>query len=157
MARGGRRTGTPGTAYPNRTDLPGKPLAPTAMPNQPYGAAGAQLSSQQAVPMASPPAPSAAAPTPGGAAPPAAGGVGAPMPSPGAAGDLHRPTERPGEPVQAGMAMGPGPGPEAIPGYGGGQSGGPGASMADIIGSAASVSGSPVLGRMADMAKAMGQ
>lgn len=35
-------------------------------------------------------------------------------PIPGGAGPLLRPTERPGEPITAGMPIGPGPGKEAL-------------------------------------------
>jgi hypothetical protein len=63
----------------------GPRLAPTAAKGQPYGEAGQQLASQQTVPMGPPPIP------------------------------LGAPTARPSEPVQAGLSLGPGPGPEAIP------------------------------------------
>lgn len=103
--KGGRRVGTPGKAYPNRSDLRG-PVPIQAAPNQGYGEAGAQLAAQRAVPMAAPHAPA---------------GVGGPVPSPapagpapGGLGDLLRPTERPGEPLTSGIAQGPGPGPEAL-------------------------------------------
>jgi hypothetical protein len=57
MARGGRRQGTSGAKYPNRTDMQLGPrkLAVTTAPNQPYGEAGAQAAAQQAVPMATAP------------------------------------------------------------------------------------------------------
>lgn len=41
-----------------------------------------------------------------------------PMPVPGANGPISRPTERPGEPVTAGLPMGPGIGPEGLTGIG---------------------------------------
>lgn len=126
MARGGVRSGQPGVAYPNRTDLtPAGPLPATAGPGQQYGAAGQQLAAQQQVPMAPPPAgPPAppgvpAAPT---AAPLSAGGAGGqpvpvppPGPVPGAAGAFNRPTERPGEHVSTGLPVGMGTGPEVLP------------------------------------------
>lgn len=85
MARGGARSGRPGAQYSNRSDLQAAPrLAPTAQTGQAYGQAGAQLAAQQAVPMGPPPIP------------------------------LSAPTQRPSEPVQAGLSLGPGPGPEAI-------------------------------------------
>lgn len=90
--RGGARTGTPGTAYPNRTDLAG-----SVATGQPYGHAAAQLDAQSIVPMGTPSVPAASTP--------------ASWPLPGAAGPLDRPTERPGEPVTAGVGVGPGPGP----------------------------------------------
>jgi hypothetical protein len=37
---------------------------------------------------------------------------------PGTLGALDRPTERPGEPLTAGLPSGPGPGPEALAGVG---------------------------------------
>lgn len=85
MARGGRRSGQPGQSYGNRTDLNAAPrLAPTAQQSQPYGVAGDQLKSQQSLPMAPPPA----------------------IP-------ISAPTNRPNEPVQSGLPIGPGPGPSA--------------------------------------------
>lgn len=107
MARGGKRQGAPGTAYQNRTDLNApKPLAPTAVPGQPYGAAGTQMAGQSAVPMGPPPTPG-----PGAAASPPSVAA----PSPESAGPFNRPTERPSEPITAGLPTGPGPGPEALP------------------------------------------
>lgn len=107
MARGGRRAGTRGQGYANRSDLRAAlPLnAPTGLP---YGDRQKLISAQQAVPMAPAPTPGPAAPTP----PPAAAGPG-PTPVPGAQ-PLLRPTERPNEPVTAGLPTGPGPGPEAL-------------------------------------------
>ncbi len=86
--------------------------APTGMP---YGEHQASIESQQAVPLA-------AAPSPGGGPPPgppqdpaqrlqeavmAARRMRAPSP-------LSGPSLRPGEPITAGMASGPGPGPEVL-------------------------------------------
>lgn len=86
MPRGGSRSGRPGQQYGNRSDLQAAPrLAPTAQTGQQYGAAGQQLAAQSALPMAPPP----------------------PVP-------ISAPTTRPNEPVQSGMSLGPGPGPEAI-------------------------------------------
>lgn len=86
MARGGSRSGRPGASYSNRSDLQNAPrLAPTAQTNQPYGEAGAQLSRQAELPLGRPPSP---------------------VP-------LDSPTSRPNEPVQSGLPIGPGPGPEA--------------------------------------------
>ena len=107
MPRGGRRAGTPGRAYANRTDLNSTRALPVqAGPSQQYGQAAAQIRSQQAVPMARTPTP----PTPTG--PPAA------SPSRGPLVALDAPTGRPSEPITAGAALGPGPGMEAIAGYG---------------------------------------
>lgn len=120
MARGGRRRGTAGQAYSNRTDLNTPKPNPVAFTGQPYGVAKQQAQVQAAMPTATPPVQPGAAPPPGTQAP----GVGQPGPPgmppgslstpPGALGDLHRPTDRPNEPVTAGLSGGPGPGPEAL-------------------------------------------
>ena len=100
--RGGARQGTPGTAYGNRTDL-NMPIS--TVPNQEYGKATQQQEAQRAVPMAASPAPtSQAAPT----AP-----AGQPLPKPGSV-DVFGKTQRPQEPVTAGVPFGPGPGPEIM-------------------------------------------
>lgn len=104
MPRGGRRRGTPGTAYAQRTDL-NRPVPVQAATGQPYGAAKAQLDAQRAVPVAPPPSPPQAA---AGPSQPAGG------PPPGGMGDFLRASERPGEPLTAGIASGAGPGPEAL-------------------------------------------
>ncbi len=86
MPRGGPRSGRPGQAYSNRTDLNASPrLAPTANQGQTYGTAKAQIDAQVNVPMGPPPT------------------------------AINAPTARPGEPVQSGLSLGPGPGPESIP------------------------------------------
>lgn len=109
MARGGRRAGRPGVAYPNRTDMNG-PLAPTAPTGQPYGARGQQIAAQQALPMGPPgsTSPQAGASGPPPSAPPPA------LPPPGSLPAFGRPTERPNEPVTHGAASGPGGGPEVL-------------------------------------------
>ena len=111
--RGGRRgraaqERTPGKKYPNRTDL-GMQVAP----GQPFGQAAAQQRALAVVPMGAPrtPAPQAS-PSPGG---------GSSWAVPGSLGALDRETERPNEPLTAGMSIGPGPGPEALPSFGMGQ------------------------------------
>src|ERR1700724_646030 len=142
--KGGPREGTPGQAYPNRTDLnappqmaanaPSAPVAPTQLPRtptgQPYGVAKAQADAQHALPLpnasAGPVAlPSAAAvPTPAPTGAPT-GGL-PPPPSPGALtmlpgqlGDFGGATQRPDESVHAGSPLGPGAGPDALnPGLG---------------------------------------
>lgn len=91
MPRGGRRTGTPGRSYPNRVDLSTVKPPMVAAPGQAYGEAGAQLEAQRAVPMGPPPLPDL---------PP-----------------FSRSTERPDEPVTAGLPVGPGPGPEVLAGF----------------------------------------
>jgi hypothetical protein len=106
MPRGGRRKGTPGKAYGNRTDL-NQPQAPgtPVFKGQPYGAATQQ---QQAM-AAAPPAPPGQPPVSG--VPTAGGPPGVP---PGGLGEFTRPTERPNEPITHGLPTGPGAGPEAI-------------------------------------------
>lgn len=86
MPRGGPRSGRPGAQYSNRSDLQTAPrLAPVANQGQSYGTAKSQLDAQSQVPMAPPPIP------------------------------LSAPTARPNEPVQAGLSLGPGAGPDSIP------------------------------------------
>ena len=105
MARGGRRAGAKGGNYPNRSDLR-TPPEPTGLP---YGDRAKLNAARAAVPMGPPPA--AAAPSGGGAGlPPQAAPAG---PSPGDLPFLH-PTQRPNEPVTAGIPQGPGPGPEVL-------------------------------------------
>jgi hypothetical protein len=100
---GGARQGTPGTPYQNRSDL--QTQKPTAATGQAYGAAGAQLAAQKAVPIA------------GAAAgvPPAVQAAAAAQGPPPAPPDLYRATENPGQPVTHGLPVGPGAGPEALP------------------------------------------
>lgn len=94
MPRGGKRQGTPGKGYTNRTDLstnympgsaanggvkpPAQPAAPQAAPTQPQVPAGLPLVGADQVP------------------------------------NIGDPTMRPNEPVTAGIGAGPGPGPEII-------------------------------------------
>lgn len=106
MARGGRRNGTPGKAYSNRTDLNGAPRVgtpsiPKVAPSAQYGEATRLADAQKAVPMG-PPA--------GASGPPGGASAESPQLQPGGLGDFNRPTERPDEPVTAGIASGPGPG-----------------------------------------------
>lgn len=107
MPRGGRRAGTPGRAYSNRSDLNATRALPVeAGPSQQYGQRAAQEAAQRVVPIA--PQPAARPP-----APPAGGLLNFASPS----------TSRPGEPVTAGASMGAGAGPEALAalGLGGGE------------------------------------
>ena len=125
--KGGKREGSSQTAYSNRTDLNNRGPQPiTTVPGQTYGQAAMQEDAQRAVPMAGTPQPPAAAPTAAASepAPP-------PGPGPGEIPWLH-PSERPDEPVTAGLQSGPGPGPEALSGSPGGQ-----AKLSDILGQAA--------------------
>lgn len=108
MSRGGPRTGKPGATYANRTDLNApKALPATAVPNQPYGEAGAQLASQKIAPMASGPLPTA--PTPMQSPMPELSG-----PPPGSLPDIFGPTQRPNEHFMTGVNAGPGMGSEAL-------------------------------------------
>jgi hypothetical protein len=109
MPRGGARVGKPGNPYPNRSDLRGGKLPVQTGPSTQYGQAAASAASQKVVPLAPPPGPP---PATGGATPP--GGAGPTAPPPGGFGAFDRPSERPGEPVTAGMDSGPGPGSEAL-------------------------------------------
>lgn len=143
---GGTRVGAPGASYPQRTDLNQNRTLPVRVAQgQTYGKAQAQMEAQRAVPMQPPPT---AQPS-GGGNPMAALG-GSPIP-PGAFGDIHRPTERPMEPVTHGAALGPGAGPEAL---------GPGMApnnVSSMLQQAAQKTGSNVLAQMAQRAAASGQ
>lgn len=109
MPRGGPRQGKIGAQYPNRQDM-SRPLPVTTVPGQTYGQAGQQAAAQRAVPMG--PAPQGS-PNPQPQAPAPQG------PAPGESGlALMRDTERPNEPVTAGLPGGAGPGPEALTGVG---------------------------------------
>lgn len=110
MARGGRRVATPGKTYSNRRDLnPPGVSAPTAAvaTGQDFGAATNQVRSLQALPMA-PTAPQVQ----GAASPSAPQG---PPPSHANIVPLDAPTQRPNEPVTAGVNIGPGPGAGPAP------------------------------------------
>jgi hypothetical protein len=77
--------------YPNRSDLRNPAtLAVKAAPGQTYGEAGKQIAAQQAVPMGTPPT----------EMPPIT--------------PIGAPTERPNEPMTAGMDFGPGPGSNVL-------------------------------------------
>lgn len=90
MPRGGARQGTPGKAYPQRVDLSTVKPPIAAAPGQAYGKAKEQIDAQKAVPIQAPP----------------------PL------APLDRPTDRPDEPLTAGMPIGAGPGPEVLPAFG---------------------------------------
>lgn len=100
MARGGARSGTPGKAYQNRSDLQAA-KAPTGLP---YGEHGQLIADQRSVPL-----PNVPAVGPAAAVPPPAQQQPVPTQQP-----FTRPTERPNEPVTAGLPNSPGPGPEAL-------------------------------------------
>lgn len=109
---------------PRRTDLlTPKPEAVTTAPNQAYGNRTAQEQSQRILPLGGP----GLAAGGGGASPSVPGSTGSaglsdqqqvPSRTPGDRGDWRRSTERPNEPLTTGLPSGPGPGPEALTGFG---------------------------------------
>ncbi len=112
MPRGGRRAGTPGKAYGNRSDLNGpQPVADYAGPKVPYGTGAELARSQQQVPVSGPQPPG---PTQGPAPAPGGGLPSMETPPPGSFGNMLRDSERPNEPLTHGMARGPGGGPEVL-------------------------------------------
>jgi hypothetical protein len=105
--RGGSRQGVPGRPYPNRKDLRSaskqKQLPIKAASGQPYGVRKQQEEAQRAQPL------------PAAATPDFAGLLQAAEAfNPGERLPLDRPTERPEEPLTAGLPSGPGPGPEVL-------------------------------------------
>ena len=144
--RGGKVQGSQGTAYSNRTDLnASEPV--TAAPNQPYGVAAEQKAAQNAIPIAPQQVSSAPAPTA-----PVQGGapVAPPRPAvvPGTLPFLH-PTNRPDEPITAGMDFGPGAGSEAL--------GAPPPHVADTFAQLAqSQHASPLMSALASAARTLG-
>lgn len=145
--RGGSRTGSPGVAYPQRTDLnAGKVLPITAPTGLPYGEHKALVDTQRQVPIAAAPP----APVPGGAGATPLPATPAPLaPAPGSFPPLDRPTERPHEPITAGAPVGAGPGPEAV--------GQLPATLSSVIAQAAQASGSTDLQFLAEQAQRFGQ
>lgn len=131
-AKGGVRTGAPGTAYGNRTDLNAK-MPVQAATNQAYGVAAQQRAAQRAIPVAAQPVqganpsmgPQVAAPS----APPSPAALveqASPMISqlppmqqfdPGNLGFMDE-TMDPSVPVTNGAPTGPGAGPEVLSGMG---------------------------------------
>ena len=81
--------------YPNRTDLR-NPMQQAKFTGQTYGQAKQQQQAQQAVPSAPPPTEMATQQLP-------------PPPAPGQVADLTGATQRPNEPITAGMDFGAGP------------------------------------------------
>lgn len=98
--QGGYRQGTQGKAYPQRTDL-GRDRQPSRVPKgKEYGKRQKAEQSQAAMPL-----PDASR-----------------IPPPGSVPSLTAPTSRPGEPVTAGIPIGPGPGgSRAVPAAAGSQ------------------------------------
>jgi hypothetical protein len=110
VPRGGKRYGTPGKSYSQRSDLN---VAPRAATGQQYGKAGAQLASQRQVPVARPATDVVPTVAPAPTAPrPLSGTI--PGLAPGTVTPLDAPTERPNEPITAGLPIGPGAGPEVL-------------------------------------------
>lgn len=152
-----------GPAKGNRTDLPAQ--APTGGA---YGSHAPLIAAQQAIPLPGPGAPvgpppqggppGAGPPMPGGSAP-ASGGPQELMAALQAAQNhaapnvgLGGPTQRPDEPVTAGIPLGPGPGPEALglPPQGAG-------SMADLLQRMADQTGVSTLASLAERARTLAQ
>jgi hypothetical protein len=113
--RGGRRSGSVGKKYSNRSDMnDGRVvLPPSAVTGQTYGAAKQQLDAQRQTPMASAPAPSAPAPS-AGPVPGAAPMPGPPPVMPGEVTPINAPSLRPDEHPMTGASVGPGGGPEVL-------------------------------------------
>lgn len=102
--RGGRRQLAQGATSGNRTDL-NEHQAPMAATGQGYGVKGAQLEAQRQIPLPN---------TPQQMAPQQPQMAQAPVgPAPGSLPFDH-PTNRPNEPITAGMPFGPGGGPEML-------------------------------------------
>jgi hypothetical protein len=111
MPRGGKRTGTPGTQYPNRSDL-AQPV--TVTPAKTYGDRQQAMERQQAIPLPRRVGEQVSGGSPPPTAAPPGGGGPTPGESPGGIPPglgYHDPTARPNEPVTAGLSTGPGPGP----------------------------------------------
>lgn len=114
--QGGARTGTPGQTYSNRSDLNTNRTPLTAFRNQPYGTGVHQAAVENAARTPALPSQPTQAPTPqAGPAPsyqplqPGQHPVPPGVPAPGEFPPLLGPTERPNEPVTAGLPFGPGP------------------------------------------------
>jgi hypothetical protein len=146
--RGGRQLPTAGVPRPNRSDMvtPQAPEPVSVVPGQGYGEEAQQKVAQRALPLA-PTQVNVAPGSPGTTS--GAGGPGAEMlgGQPPAAGPfageltpLTAPTNRPNEPVTAGLPIGPGPGPEAIT-SGVGQQGFAHANVANLLSSLAQIPG----------------
>lgn len=114
--RGGKVSAAPGKVYSNRADL-NKPEPITTVPGQDYGKAAEQQAAQRAIPMSSQPVSTAPPSVPNPVPAPQAQNapLSAPAVNPGDI-NLFGPTERPEEPITAGIPSGPGP--SSIPGSG---------------------------------------
>lgn len=98
-------------AHSKRTDGGVSHQALSAVPDQGYGDAKAQMDAQRIAPMAGAAPMPTAAPLPAGPSGPAANGQGGGASRPG----FGDPSARPDEPITAGVDIGPGPGADAIP------------------------------------------
>lgn len=108
--RGGKVDGKVGQAYSNRTDLN---AATTTVPGQEYGQQIAQQMAMRNVPTAQAANNTLRAPQTIQNAQPAPSATSA-TPAPQAPLLWDHPSDRPGEPIHAGLPVGPGPGPEAL-------------------------------------------
>ena len=149
--RGGARQGTPGQAYGQRTDLNASMPIQTAT-GQGYGVAAEQRAAQRAIPVAAQPVAGATANAPvppAQATPTTVSGQISPQPQamPGSMLFLH-PSDRPEEPVTAGVPFGDGPGPEALPI--------PNQNIAGTLGGVARQSRSPLMMDLANAASVLG-
>ena len=111
--RGGKRQGSIGATYSNRTDLNAAPSPMQTVPGQEYGKQADQMAAMHVAPMSGPQpsaSPQSAPQAPQSAAPPT------PQANPAAAQVVpwDAPTQRPNEPITAGLDVGPGPGSEAL-------------------------------------------
>lgn len=145
--------GAPAGRYPNRTDIAAQKASGTqpvrTATGQPYGEAGAQAAAQRAFPLPQPPD-----------SPPVGGGAGveripgtmtpavAQGYTPPSFGLSTTPSSRPNEPQTAGIASGPGPGPD--PFARGAFSG------AALLAALAAARNDPELRALADLADAQG-
>lgn len=109
------------TRNPNRADLT-RPSAVTTVPGQPYGEAAQQQVAQHTIPMGPQPVVGGQPPTTTSSGPSDMGAMmqalQAHAATHGGPQSLTRPTERPNEPVTAGLNAGPGPGPSSLQGVG---------------------------------------
>ncbi len=119
MPRGGARKGTPGTLYPNRSDLssPTAHTLPVQVPTgQQYGKATQEKAALKQLPMATGPVGVGNAQPPAGLPTPAISSTPPPLQGsfPGTMPDLFRPTENPNEHFMTGVNAGPGQGSSAL-------------------------------------------
>lgn len=99
---GGVRSGTPGTAYSNRTDLnTALPVQTAPSAGRDFGAVSRDEAAQRAVPMRPQPSPAAAVPN-------------VPGPVPGELTGLAAPTRRPHVPLTDGVDIGMGRGSDVL-------------------------------------------